>query len=175
MERGHGHARQPNGEYLRYSQFPHFRYLRLNYRISRSVSHYFRAFYFNPFLKLLTEQAWVRLSAFFSHCCGSGSCAFLTLGSGMGKKSRSGSGIRTRGWTSRIPYFLELGNNFWVKILKSLMRIRNPGIFLTLDPGSGNVPDPQHCFFNCLSYISTVPVLFGLGTQISLEVKIFCS
>jgi hypothetical protein len=45
----------------------------------------------------------------------------------MGIKARSGSGIR------------ELRNNFWVKILKFFDADvdPDPGIFLTLDPGSG--------------------------------------
>jgi hypothetical protein len=60
-----------------------------------------------------------------------GSSAFLTPGSGMGKKSRSGSGIRS--WI-----FRELRNNFFGKNLNSFIRIR--------DLGSGiNIPDPQHC------------------------------
>jgi hypothetical protein len=55
-------------------------------------------------------------------------------------------------------YFRELRNNFCVKILKffDADADQNPGIFLTLYPGSGmekirirgsriNVPDPQHC------------------------------
>ncbi len=52
--------------------------------------------------------------------CGSrsGIGAFLTPGSGMGKKSGSGSGMT---------------NNFWVKKLNSLMRIRIRDL---LDPGS---------------------------------------
>ncbi len=46
-------------------------------------------------------------------------------------------------------FFLELSNNFVVKILKLFIRmrirIRDPGIFLSMDPGSGiNIPDPQH-------------------------------
>ncbi len=57
-----------------------------------------------------------------------GSGAFLTPGSGMGRKSASGSGI----WDEQPgSYFLELRNYFfWVKIykiLKFLMRIRDPG------------------------------------------------
>ncbi len=43
-------------------------------------------------------------------CCGSGSGAFLTPGSGMGRKSAaSGSGIRDEQPGS---YFLELRNHF---------------------------------------------------------------
>ena len=56
-------------------------------------------------------------------CCGSrsGKGAFLTPGSGMDKKSRSGSGIRIR---DEHPgsYFRELRNNFWVKILKGTVQ-----------------------------------------------------
>jgi hypothetical protein len=54
-----------------------------------------------------------------------GSGAFLTPGSGMGKKSGSGSGIRDKQPGS---YFLELRNPFFgLKYLNSLMRIRDPG------------------------------------------------
>ncbi len=52
-----------------------------------------------------------------------GSGAFLTPGSGMGKKSRSGSGMN-------IHYNSE--TFFWLKILTFLMRIWN-----LFDPGSG--------------------------------------
>ncbi len=51
-------------------------------------------------------------------CCGSGSGAFLTPGSGMGKKSRSGS-------VMNILDHISESNFFWVKILKFF------------DPGSG--------------------------------------
>ena len=70
-----------------------------------------------------------------------GSGAFLTPGSGMGRKSGSRTGI----WF------------FWVKILNSLKRIRDedssdPG-WKKSDPGSGiNIPDPQHWF--CSSHWS---------------------
>jgi hypothetical protein len=76
-----------------------------------------------------------------------GSGAFLTLdpGSGMGRKSASGSGIRDEQLGS---YFLELINQFFgflgLKDLNSLMRsgleksrIRDPGFGI-------NIPDPQH-------------------------------
>jgi hypothetical protein len=65
-----------------------------------------------------------------------GSGAFLTPGSGMGKISGSESGIRDeQPWS----HFLELRNNFWVKILK-LSGIRDGEKFR-----SGiNIPDPQH-------------------------------
>jgi hypothetical protein len=54
-----------------------------------------------------------------------GSGAFLTPGSGMGRKSASGSGIRDEQPES---YFLELGNHFFgLKYLNCLMRIRDPG------------------------------------------------
>ncbi len=77
----------------------------------------------------------------------------LDPGSGMGKKSGSGFGIRDEQPGS---YFLELRNHFcsffWVKILKSFdadlgsgmgkIRIRDPG---WKKVGSGiNIPDPQH-------------------------------
>ncbi len=92
-------------------------------------------------------------------CCGSGSGIWepfwpLDPGSGMGRKSASGSGIRDEQPGS---YVLELRNHFFgflgVKILK----------FFDEDPGSGmetvrirdlgwkkvgsgiNIPDPQHC------------------------------
>jgi hypothetical protein len=60
-----------------------------------------------------------------------GSGAFLTPGSrirdpgsGMGKKSRSGSGIRDEDPGS---YFRELRNKFWVKMLKLLDADQDPG------------------------------------------------
>jgi hypothetical protein len=62
-----------------------------------------------------------------------GSGAFLTPGSGVGKKSRSGSGIQ-------IPYIFLIDKKqfFGLKILKFFYADPNPvsGIFLTLDPGS---------------------------------------
>jgi hypothetical protein len=77
-------------------------------------------------------------------------------GSGMGKKSRSGSGMNV---PDHIPESLETFS--WVKILKFFYVDPDPGsrIFLTLDPGSGiflildgkklgsgiNIPDLQHC------------------------------
>jgi hypothetical protein len=75
-------------------------------------------------------------------------------GSGMGRKSASGSGIRDEQPGS---YFLELRNHFLffflVKMLKffdadpgfgmETVRIRDPG---WKKVGSGiNIPDPQHC------------------------------
>jgi hypothetical protein len=91
-------------------------------------------------------------TAAVNQCYGSGSGAFLTHGSGMGKKSRSGSGIRDE----HPGHFLELRNNFLgLKLLKFFVADLDPGsgIFLTLDLesekekfGSGiNMPDPQHC------------------------------
>jgi hypothetical protein len=76
-------------------------------------------------------------------------------GSRMGRKSASGSGIRDEQSGS---YFLELRNHFFgffrVKILKFLLRIRDPGWRQfgsgirdgkKSDPRSGiNIPDPQH-------------------------------
>jgi hypothetical protein len=56
-----------------------------------------------------------------------GSGAFLTPGSGVGKKSGSGSAIRDE---QNGSYFLELRNHFsGLKYLNSLMRIRDQ------DPG----------------------------------------
>ena len=64
--------------------------------------------------------------------------AFLTPGSGMGRKSASGSGNRF----------------FGLKYLNSLMRIRDPG-WRQSDPGSGiNIPDPQH-------WIHPVPLMLA--------------
>jgi hypothetical protein len=74
----------------------------------------------------------------------------------MGKKSRSGSRVRTEHPRS---YFRELKNYFWgLKTLKSSCADPDPGseIFLTLDPVSGmekfgsgiNIPDPQHCLLH---------------------------
>jgi hypothetical protein len=67
-----------------------------------------------------------------------GQGVFLTPGpgSGMGRKSAPGSGIRDEQPGS---YFLELRNLFfWVKILK----------FFDADPGwrqfGSGIPDPQH-------------------------------
>jgi hypothetical protein len=76
-----------------------------------------------------------------------GSRAFLTLGSGIGKKSRSGSGMNILDHISE-----SLETILWVKILKFLDADADPGIFLTLDPGWKNsnpgseihIPDPQH-------------------------------
>jgi hypothetical protein len=63
----------------------------------------------------------------------SGSGAFLIPGSGIrdGKKSRS--------YHPGSYHFPELRNPFVLKYFNALMRIRirDPGIFLTLDPGSG--------------------------------------
>jgi len=72
--------------------------------------------------------------------------AFLTPGSAMCKKSRSGSGMNI---LDHISEGLE--KFFWVKILKILVVDPDPGIVLT--PGSGmekfgsgiNIPDSQHC------------------------------
>jgi hypothetical protein len=67
-----------------------------------------------------------------------GSGAFLTPGSGMGKKSGSGSGMNNPDHISK-----SLETIFWVKILK----------FFDADPGwkkfgSGiNIPAPQHYIF----------------------------
>jgi hypothetical protein len=59
-----------------------------------------------------------------------GSGAFLTPGSGIGKKSGSGSGMNNQ---DRISWSLET-HFFGLKYLNSLMRIRDPGWKMT-DPG----------------------------------------
>jgi hypothetical protein len=72
----------------------------------------------------------------------------------MGKKSRSGSGIRIRDEYFG-SYFREFRNNFWVKILKFFDSEADPGYGNFFDPGSRipdrkkfgsgiNIPDPQH-------------------------------
>ncbi len=58
-----------------------------------------------------------------------GSGALLTSGSGMGKKSGSGSGMNNPDHNSE-----SLESVFWVKLLKSLLRIRDGK---NLNPGSG--------------------------------------
>jgi hypothetical protein len=68
-------------------------------------------------------------------------------GSGLGKKSRSGSGMNMPDHISE-----SLETIFWAKIPKFFYGDPDPGyvIFMTLDPGwerfgSGiNIPDPQH-------------------------------
>jgi hypothetical protein len=72
-----------------------------------------------------------------------GSGAFLTPGSGMGRKSAFGSGIRDEQPGS---YFLELRNHFFgVKILKFFDAYPGSRMEKKSDPGSGiNIPDPQH-------------------------------
>ncbi len=63
-------------------------------------------------------------------CCRSGiQCLFdpLDMGSDMGRKSGSGSGIRIRDDTTRIIFPRAQKPFFWVKILK----------FFDADPGSG--------------------------------------
>ncbi len=65
--------------------------------------------------------------------------------------------FRDPGWTSRVIFSRASKQFFGVKYLPNslmLMRIRfrDPGIFLTLDPGWKqfgsriNIPDPQHCY-----------------------------
>jgi hypothetical protein len=71
-----------------------------------------------------------------------GSGAFLTTGSGMGKKSGSGSGMNNPDHIS-----LSLETIFWIEILKFLKQIRDgnnsePG-WKKVGPGI-NIPDPQH-------------------------------
>jgi hypothetical protein len=71
----------------------------------------------------------------------------------MGRKSRSVSGM------NNLDHISESVEQFFrLKYLNSLMRmrirIRDPGIFLTLDPGWKkfgsliNIPDPQHWLDN---------------------------
>jgi hypothetical protein len=83
-----------------------------------------------------------------------GSGAFLTPGSGLGKKSGSDMGSRSEmNNTDNISESLK--TIFWVKILKVFMvdpgfgmekiRIWSPEGKKSY-PGSGiNIPDPQHC------------------------------
>jgi hypothetical protein len=52
-----------------------------------------------------------RYGTITNQCCGSGSGAFLTPGSGMGKKSGSGSGMNNQDHISE-----SLETIFWVKI-----------------------------------------------------------
>jgi hypothetical protein len=85
--------------------------------------------YINSYKSAVT--CYLAKKASFNQCCGSGSgirCLFdpwIRDPGGMGKKSRSGSGMN-------IPY-----NIFGLKYLNSLMRkrSRDPGSFLSLDPG----------------------------------------
>ncbi len=79
----------------------------------------------------------------------------LDPGSGMGRKSASGSGIRDEQPGS---YFLELRNHFFVffglKYLHSLMRIRDPGwrqFGSGIREGKSRIRDPQHWFWSCFS------------------------
>ncbi len=77
-----------------------------------------------------------------------GSGALLTLGSGMGKKSRSGSGMNIPDHSSE-----SLETIYGIKIIEFLDADPDPGNLFDLDPGSGmkkfgsgiNIPDPQHC------------------------------
>ncbi len=88
----------------------------------------------------------------------SGSAAFLTLGSGMGKKSESGSRIRT-GMNNPDHISDRLETFFGLKILE----------FFDADPGSGmeniwirdpvsgiNIPDPQHWSYLAGSSITLI-------------------
>jgi hypothetical protein len=75
--------------------------------------------------------------------------AFLTPGSGMGKKSGSGSGLKNPDHISESLETNFLGLNYF----NSLMRIRDPGWkkMWVRDPGwkkfgsEINIPAPQHC------------------------------
>jgi hypothetical protein len=53
----------------------------------------------------------------------------------MGKTSRSGSTIRIR--DEHPGSYFSLESIFWVKILTFFDGDADPGIFLTMDPGSG--------------------------------------
>jgi hypothetical protein len=104
--------------------------------------------------------SWSASGSSFNQCwwSGSGIRFLLSLVSGMGRKSASGSGIRDEQPGS---YFLEVQSIFfWMKYLNSLVRIRDLGWRLfgcgNWDPGSGirdgkmsltasgiNMPDSQ--------------------------------
>jgi hypothetical protein len=60
----------------------------------------------------------------------------LDPGSGMGKKSESGSGIRIRDEQPGYQISKRLETSFWVKIIEFFYADPDPGsgIFLTLDP-----------------------------------------
>jgi hypothetical protein len=94
---------------------------------------------------------------------------FLPLdpGSGMGRESASGSGIRDEQPRS---YCLELRNYFFgffgVKILKFFDADPGSGMETVLirdgkksDPGSWiNIPDPQHGFFGCQFWLAWIRI-----------------
>jgi hypothetical protein len=74
--------------------------------------------------------------------------AFLTPGSGMGEKSRSGS----ESGMNILEHISEsLETMFWVKILKFFDACSDPGSGNLFDPGwkkfgsEIHIPDPQHC------------------------------
>jgi hypothetical protein len=91
-----------------------------------------------------------------------GSSAFLTPGSWLGKKSRSGSGMN-------IPDHISesLETIFWVKILEIFDANADPPSGNLFGPGSGMdkiwIRDPQHCsvsvivfpllLFSCWSFL----------------------
>ncbi len=98
--------------------------------------------------------------------------AFLTPGSGMGKKVRIR--IQDPWWTTQPgSYFLELRNHFFgLKYLNSLMRIRDGKIRIRAlgwkKVGSGiNIPDPQYfdepykIFLHCahITFVILIAVL----------------
>ncbi len=114
-----------------------------------------------------------------------GSGAFLTPGSGMGKKIRSGSRFGMNN-TDNISESLE--TIFWVKILKFFDA--DPGSGMEkFDPGSGiNIPDPQHWYaallalpfiFMLLHCLNTL--LFSVDNTVTvtrkrqLDLKCWCS
>jgi len=119
-------------------------------------------YYLDPRSKLRTG----RLTCV--HCCGSGSgihCLF----------DRDPGWVRNQdpdtGWTFWVIFPRAF---FGLKYLIYLMRIRirDPGIFLTLDPGwkkfgSGiNIPDPQHCrCTNCVLMMTPSPYTGDTSTS----------
>ncbi len=101
----------------------------------------------------ISQHLFLHLKFGHNQCCGSGiRCLFDCW-----IRDRDGLKIKIRSpdpnprWTSRIMFSERFETLFGLKYLNSLMRmwmrmwirIRDPGIFLTLDPGM-NIPDPQH-------------------------------
>ncbi len=111
----------------------YFRYVRYRFHI---------VMYLQQCLCLDTQENLLRCKDFFSVADAD------PAGSGLGKKSRSGSGINISDHISESSETIV-----WVKILKFFDA--NPGIFLTLDPGW--VPDPHNTgFFVLPSILYTV-------------------
>jgi hypothetical protein len=117
-------------------------------------AYYFLKLHLHHFSKIKSHKEVTK-----QHCCGSGIRDWVPLrpldpGSGMGRKSASGSGMNNPDHIFKnieTIFILFLG----LKYLNSLMRIRDPGWRQfgsgirdrkKSDPGSGiNIPDPQHC------------------------------